>query len=88
MTESGGTPGSGSNVRLRDFEKKVRLRQLTLADYPALVTMQERCFPAMQTWARDQIESQLERFPEGQICLEVSGRLVASSSSLVVVHDR
>ena len=88
MTESDETPGPSSNVRLRDFEKKVRLRQLTLADYPALVTMQERCFPGMQTWGIDQIKSQLEHFPEGQICLEVNGRLVASSNSLVVDYDR
>jgi len=88
MTESKKGPGSTSNVRLRDFEKKVRLRQLTLDDYPALVAMQQSCFPGMQTWGIDQIESQLQIFPECQICLEVNGRLVASSTSLVVDYDR
>jgi len=88
MAESDRTAGLASNVRLRDFEKKVRLRQLTAEDYPALVTMQERCFPGMQPWGLDQIESQLLLFPEGQICLEVGGRLVASSTSLVVDYDR
>jgi len=75
-------------LRLGDFERKIRLRSLTLDDYPALVEMQARCFPGMQTWSRDQIESQLAHFPEGQICLEYQGRLVASSNSLVVEYDR
>ena len=41
----------------------------------------------MQPWSRDQIESQLERFPQGQICVEVEGKLAASSSSLVLEYD-
>jgi predicted amidohydrolase/ribosomal protein S18 acetylase RimI-like enzyme len=42
----------------------------------------------MKPWTRDQIESQLSVFPEGQLCLEYQGRLVASSSSLIVDYDR
>jgi len=88
MTEKSGRPRSAPKLRLRDFEKKTRVRTLTLEDYPTLAAMQERCFPGMIPWGRDQIESQLEIFPEGQICLEYDGRLVASSSSLVVEYDR
>jgi len=46
--------------------------------------MQELCFPGMQPWSREQIESQIERFPEGQLAVELEGRLVASASSLIV----
>jgi len=88
MAKKGEASRSASNVRLRDFEKKVQLRPLTIDDYPDLVAMQERCFPGMVGWGRDQIESQLQIFPEGQLGLEVSGRLVASSNSLVVDYDR
>ena len=80
--------GVNSELRLGDFEKKITVRQLTLADFPALIEMQRRCFPDMETWGLDQITSQLEIFPEGQVCLEYSGRLVASSSSLIVEYDR
>jgi len=88
MTKGERAPGSAPNVRLRDFEKKIQLRQLRIEDHPDLVAMQGRCFPEMVTWGRDQIESQLQIFPEGQICLEYDGRLVASSSSLIVDYDR
>jgi len=79
---------AGAKLRLRDFETKIRLRPIVLGDYEALVAMQKRCFPGMTPWSRDQIESQLRTFPEGQLCIELDGRIVASSSSLIVDYDR
>jgi len=75
------------NLRLEDFEKKIRVRSLTMADFDDLMAMQSRCFPGMLPWRRDQIESQVSIFPEGQICIEYDGRLVASSNSLIVDSD-
>ena len=71
-------------IRLEDFEREIVLRPLVIEDFEDLVAMQERCFPGMQTWGRDQIESQLRLFPEGQFAIEYEGTLVASASSLIV----
>jgi predicted amidohydrolase/ribosomal protein S18 acetylase RimI-like enzyme len=78
----------GAKLSLRDFERKIRIRRLTPEDYPALVRLQERCFPGMKPWTREQIESQIAIFPEGQLCIEYKERLVASSNSLIVEYDR
>lgn len=56
-------------------------------DYDALVALQEKCFPGMKPWTREQIESQLNIFPQGQLCIEIDGQLAASSSSLIVDYD-
>jgi len=80
--------GSGPKLRLRDFEQKIRLRSIRRDDFDALVAMQLRCFPGMKPWGRAQIESQLEIFPEGQLCVELEGRIVASSNALIVDYDR
>ncbi|KAA5541939.1 GNAT family N-acetyltransferase [Roseiconus nitratireducens] len=56
-------------------------------DYDSLVAIQRKCFKSMEPWGRDQIESQCRRFPEGQIVIECDGRLVASSSSLMLDFD-
>ena len=77
-----------AKLRLKDFEKKIKLRRLTLEDYDNLVQMQQRCFPGMTPWGRDQIESQISLFPEGQLCIEYKGKVVASSNSLIVDYDR
>lgn len=73
-----------TEIDLKEFERKVRSRPLTLGDYDALVELQKRCFPGMKPWAREQFESQLRLFPEGQLCVEYDGRIVASSASLIV----
>ena len=52
-----------------------------------VVELQELCFPGMPTWKKEQIESQLNIFPQGQICIELGGKIVASSSSLILDFD-
>lgn len=63
---------------------RVRLRPTVLEDFEALVALQLRCFPGMRPWAREQIESQLNVFPEGQFVIEIDGQIVGSASSLIV----
>lgn len=72
---------------LKEFEWKIVVRRLTVDDYDALVAMQQKCFPGMETWRKEQIESQFAIFPEGQLGVEIDGVLVASSSSLIVEYD-
>lgn len=72
---------------LKDFEKKIIVRQIEISDYDAIVEMQLKCFPGMEPWQKEQIESQLEVFPEGQLCVEYQGRVVASSCCLMVDFD-
>jgi len=75
-------------IQLEEFESRIAVRPLRAEDYDELVAMQKACFPDMPLWTREHIESQTERFPEGQLCVEYDGEIVASSSSLVVDFDR
>ena len=72
----------------KSYEKTIRVRPLVRGDYDELVELQLKCFPGMQPWAVEQFESMLARFPEGQLAVELDGRLVASSSSLILDFDR
>ncbi|MEZ5944133.1 MAG: GNAT family N-acetyltransferase [Planctomycetaceae bacterium] len=74
-------------IDLKDHEWKTVVRKMTIDDFDALVEMQQLCFPGMQPWQRDQIESQINTFPDGQICVEIDGKLAASSSSLILEYD-
>jgi hypothetical protein len=76
-----------ASVKLEDFESRLTMRQVRIEDYDALVALEKRCFPGIETWKREHIESQITHFPEGQICLELDGKLVASSGSLIVNFD-
>ncbi len=74
-------------LKLREFEWNLLVRPLTLDDFDELVAMQLACFPGMVPWKREQIVSQVQLFPEGQICIECDGQIVASSSSLILEYD-
>lgn len=69
---------------LETFSHPVELRSLALSDHGEIVALQRKCFPAMAPWKRDQFESLVTTFPEGQLCLIVDDAIVASSSSLIV----
>lgn len=72
---------------LESFEKQVNVRPLGLKDFDGLVALQSLCFPGMKTWQLEHLQSQVHTFPEGQICVEIDGQLMASSSSLILDYD-
>jgi predicted amidohydrolase/ribosomal protein S18 acetylase RimI-like enzyme len=67
--------------------KRIKVRPLRLADYEEVRALQLKCFPGMKPWSPEQFDSMLSRFPEGQICVEADGKVIASSSSLIVDFD-
>ena len=73
-----------SKLNLKKFEKNLIVRCLKTTDWESVVALQKTCFPNMETWTKDQFESQIRIFPEGQIGIEYQGKLVASSSSLIL----
>jgi len=66
---------------------KVIVRATQPADVNALLQLQERVYPTIAPWRRDQLARQLEIFPEGQLVAEVDQRIVGCASSLVILWD-
>ena len=73
-----------TKLDLHQFEKKLLVRPLRLTDFKDIAALQHRCFPGMEPYTPEQFRSQLSIFPEGQIGVEYEGKLVASSSSLIL----
>jgi predicted amidohydrolase len=76
-----------TDLDLDEIASKLELRRLEPQDFEAWRALGLRCFPDMEPWTREHFESQIERFPEGQLCIELDGRMVASASSLIVHFD-
>ncbi|BDQ03335.1 bifunctional GNAT family N-acetyltransferase/carbon-nitrogen hydrolase family protein [Ignavibacterium sp.] len=74
-------------IDLRAIEKKIKVRTLKKEDYDDVVELQKLCFPGMKPWKKEQFYSQIEIFPEGQICVELNKKIIASSSSLIIDFD-
>lgn len=74
-------------INPKTFEKNILLRPLRMEDYEQLECVSRLCYPKLRPWNRDELESQISIFPEGQLCVEYNGKLVASCSSLIVDFD-
>jgi len=74
-------------IKLEEIQKKIAVRTLKLKDYEQLIELQKLCFPEMLPWGKEQIRSQLKIFPKGQLCVEYKGKIIASSSSLIIDFD-
>lgn len=75
------------DVDIKQFEKKIKLRQLNSGDYEAVIGLQRKCFPGMKAWTREQFDSLVSIFPDGQLCVVLSKKIIASCSSLIVDFD-
>ncbi len=80
-------PRRSPRLNLATFEKKIIVRQLRQEDLPQLQELYKLVYPAMDAFHSDQLQSQLEIFPEGQIGVELNGSLIAMSSSLIIDFD-
>ncbi len=70
-------------------EHKLNLRHLTLEDYPGLKKIMDQVYPDLGgAWEEKKFKAQLDAFPEGQICIEDHGEVVAAAFSLVVDYDK
>ncbi|MFP4477518.1 MAG: GNAT family N-acetyltransferase [Desulfatibacillaceae bacterium] len=67
---------------------KLRLRNLTPDDYKDVKAIMDRVYPTLEgAWSYDQFCSQIEKFPEGQICIEDYGRVVSGALTMMVRHQ-
>ncbi|MGD6957874.1 GNAT family N-acetyltransferase [Rossellomorea aquimaris] len=72
---------------LSQFEKKMIIRPMEHKDIQDIINMQSVCFPGMDPWKVEHLESHLDVFPEGQLVAELEGEIIASCSSLIINFD-
>ncbi len=65
-------------------KQRVKVRKLRKRDFEAVCDLQRECFPGVAPWSKAQFYRLIELFPEGQLCVELDGLLVATSSALLV----
>ncbi len=71
-------------------ELNVQLRHLQLSDYPELREIMELAYKGIDEpyWERMDIKRLLKIFPEGQLCVEVDGKMVAAALAIIVDYKK
>src|SRR5512144_507333 len=72
---------------MAESRARIAVRQLRRTDLKAVQEIQRRSFPTIDPWTKEQFDSQLTVFPEGQLGVELDGVLVATSSALIVDEE-
>ena len=68
---------------------RLKLRCLEASDYDAIREIMDAVYDRSGgAWTRKQFASMLDRFPEGQFCIEDNGKVVAAALSLIVDYKR
>ena len=75
---------------MKKKDLRVNLRNLQLNDYIQLKEAMQQAYTSMNGlhWKEDQIQKLLNIFPEGQLCIEVNGLVVACALSLIIDHKQ
>lgn len=76
-----------TDLDLSKFEKKIVLRPIERKDLDEILALQKICFTNMEPWKKEQLESHLAIFPEGQFCVEYEGKIIGTASSLIINFD-
>ncbi|MCF8039292.1 MAG: GNAT family N-acetyltransferase [Desulfohalobiaceae bacterium] len=70
-------------------DHKLELRNLRSSDYEDIREIMERVYRVLgEYWTREEFASHLARFPQGQICIEDRGKVVAAALSLIIDFSR
>ncbi|QHT66688.1 GNAT family N-acetyltransferase [Rhodocytophaga rosea] len=70
-------------------EYTIKLRNLEISDYPDIKEAAELAYSGMGgVWQPKHIAKLLEIFPEGQLCIELNGKVIACALSLIVDYSR
>lgn len=76
-------------MNVEDIEN-IELRFLSRSDYEDLKAGMIEAYPSLEEpyWTEQEIESLIEKFPDGQIIIRVNGELAGCALSIIVDYDR
>ncbi|MCC5919548.1 MAG: GNAT family N-acetyltransferase [Cyclobacteriaceae bacterium] len=74
---------------IHELEHRLKLRTLEISDYPDIKEIMSSVYAkAGGAWTEAEFENQLDVFPEGQICIEDNGKVVAAALCLIVDYKK
>ena len=70
-------------------EHRLELRQLRPEDYPDVKVLMDEVYKDYDgAWPETIYQAQLAAFPQGQICIEDKGRVIATAFTIIVDYQK
>ena len=72
-----------------ELEHRLKLRNIKLSDFDDIRDIMVSIYKDKgMAWTRQELKNQLKVFPEGQICIEDNGKVVAAALSIIVDYSQ
>ena len=75
------------NIVIEESEHKLALRKLEKDDYVDITKIIKKVYGTRWPLSKKKFFAQLEAFPEGQICIEDHGEVIAAAFAVIVDYD-
>ncbi|ABC30755.1 predicted amidohydrolase [Hahella chejuensis KCTC 2396] len=76
-------------VKEESLDHHLILRHLLLADYNDIKAVMDKVYHNLGgAWTKRKFRAQLKTFPEGQICIEDNGKVVAAAFSVIIDYHK
>lgn len=70
-------------------DHKLLLRNLRMSDYADVKEVMDAAYRGVGgAWSQQQFNAQVSRFPEGQICIEDNGKVVAAALTIIIDYTQ
>jgi GNAT superfamily N-acetyltransferase len=66
---------------------QVNIRNTKRSDFDSIRALQQKVYPHLKPWLIEQLENHIKVFPEGQLVAEFEGKIVGTSSSLIIFWE-
>lgn len=69
---------------------KIELRNLKIKDYEELKVSMIESYESLDgaIWSEDEIKTLIRKFPEGQLCIEINGKIAGCALSIIVDYQK
>ena len=70
--------------------ENIEIVLLTMDDYPNIKSAMLEAYPNMKDsyWRKSQIQTLIEKFPEGQVGIKINGELAGCALSIIVDYEK
>ena len=77
-------------TKKKDEAHKILIRNTRLSDFESIKEIMEKVYSKAfdGAWTSEEFKSQIEIFPEGQICIEDNGKVIAAAISMIVDYSK
>jgi predicted amidohydrolase/ribosomal protein S18 acetylase RimI-like enzyme len=81
-------PSSNASSNSTSHKRKIIVRKTHFTDVPRINEIVQLCYPGVTPYPEDALRAHINHFPEGQVVVEVNGKVVGFCGTMIVSEEK